>query len=123
MTKSELFKAAHKMAKVNKATFGGDYVIYLSHALKQIATLIKSMSKESLFKAMNVVIKSRNGVDLITTAKKVQCTKGLQEFTHHYKLEKARRNLKEGQFFGKEFTKNGMICAWVRCTKINQIAY
>ncbi len=123
MTNAELFKAAHKMAKINKATFGGDYVVYFSHALKQITIAIKSLSKESLFKAMNIVIRNRGGDDLITGPKKVQRTHGLKEFSHAYKLEKARRDLEKGQAFGKEFTQNGMICAWVKSTKIEQIAY
>lgn len=123
MTKSQIFKAAHKLAKCNKAMFGGDYVVYLSLALKAIIKNSKRHSVEKICSSINKVIESRGGKDFITRAVKVSCTHGLKAFSHTYKLERARKQLPAGQFFGKVFEKNGEVCAWVRSTKVEQQAY
>ena len=67
MTKSQIFKAAHKLAKCNKAAFGGDYVVYLSLALKSInKTRGLGHSVERICSSINKVITKRGGSDLIT---------------------------------------------------------
>lgn len=123
MNKSELFKAAHKLAKVYKKQLGGDYVAYLSYSLKAIIKSAKRNSKESLFEALNKVIIKRGGDDLITYPKKVLCSHGLKEFSHKYKLDNYKRELQKGRFLGEAFVKNGMFCAWERSYKIEQVAY
>ena len=125
MTKSQIFKSAHKLAKAFQVECGGDYIVYLSLAIKAIyANLKKGRSPEDCFAAMNRRIKKVScDLPLITREVKVRCTHGLREFDAHYKLEKARKELEDGQFFGKEFTKGRMICAYVTSFKVEQVAY
>lgn len=125
MTKSELFKAAHKLAKAYQVKFGGDYVVYLSVSLKKIITAAKTRaSKEVLFSAINKVIsKVSSDLPVITRTVKQSFTHGLKEFKAAYELEKAKKTLEAGQFFGKAFKQNGLVCAWVRSEKMVQEAY
>ena len=125
MNNSIKFKAAHKMAKANKLALGGDYVVYVSLALKAINTLVKKgYSEDKIFAAMNTKIKSISSeLPLITKTVKISATHGLKEFSHYYKLESAKKNLEQGQFFGESFVKNGMVCAWVRSYVSREYAY
>ena len=66
MTKSQFFKAAHKLAKAYQASMGGDYVVYLSLALKNMVAASKVYSDEKVFAAMNKAIKKHGGTTLRT---------------------------------------------------------
>ncbi len=85
MTKSELFKAAHKLAKAYQLKMGGDYAVYLSVALKNLNGAIKEgFQDEMLFKAMNFKIKEvSNKLALISrTVKKTFYTRQKRIFTY-----------------------------------------
>ncbi|WP_350545860.1 hypothetical protein [Pseudoalteromonas sp. 5-MNA-CIBAN-0065] len=125
MTKSEIFKAAHKLAKAYQLENGGDYIVYLSMSLKNIIkSLTSNAADEVLFAAMNRrIAKVSSSLALNTRAVKKSYTHGLQEFKATYELEKAKRNLSNGKFFGKAFTKGGLVCAWVRSVEMVQEAY
>lgn len=125
MTKSELFKAAHKIAKAYKNNLGGDYAVYLSFALKQTIKAKKALKDtEQVFKAVNLGIKKHNGTDFMMQERTVTASHGQLSFSHHYKLEKARAQLEKGQYLGKVFTdKKGNVCANVYSKEIELIAY
>ncbi len=125
MTKSEMFKAAHKLAKAYKVQMGGDYVIYLSFSLKALTKGIKAGLKDAdIFGRINARIrKASRELKLITRQVKNNMTHGLKEFTATYKLEAAKKQLEKGHFFGEVFTKNKMICAWERSITFTQEAY
>ncbi len=125
MTKSELFKAAHKLAKAYQVKMGGDYAVYLSVALKNLNKGIKAGFKDAdLFKAMNAKIAAVSSkLALITRKVKQNLTHGRKEFDAEYKLETAKAKLEKGHFFGKTFTSNGMVCAWERSVKFVEEAY
>lgn len=125
MTKSEIFKAAHKLAKAYQLENGGDYIIYLSMSLKNIIkSLTSGAADELLFGAMNKrIARVSSSLALNTRAVKKSCTHGLQEFKATYELEKAKSKLEAGKFFGKAFKKGGLVCAWVRSVEITQEAY
>lgn len=126
MTKSEMFKAAHKLAKAYKAQVNtGDYSVYLSLALKNLnAAVKKGFADEAIFKAMNgKIAKVSDKLALITKQVKQSLTHGLKSFASQYELKAAKSELEEGQFFGKAFNKNGMINAWVRSVVIVNEAY
>ncbi len=65
MTQSEIFKAAHKNAKLAKAKFGGDYVVYLSFYMKKGNSLgsvrnertFNFTAKSVKYGSLNVVVK------------------------------------------------------------------
>lgn len=125
MTKSEIFKAAHKLAKAYKMQCGGDYVVYLSIALKNLNNAVKKgFEDKDIFKAMNAKItKVSSELELITHKVKVSLTHGRKEFAKMHQLENAKRDLEAGHFFGKTFESNGMICAWERSTVTVNEAY
>ena len=41
MTKSEIFKAAHKLAKAHQKLMSGDYVVYLARAIRNVYRALK----------------------------------------------------------------------------------
>ncbi len=125
MTNSEIFKAAHALAKAYQAKFKGDYVVYLSYAMKLVAGYNKECSNdETLFKAINnALVKQYNSNPVFFYEKKSRCTHGLLEFRKSYQLDKAAKGLEAGQSLGKRFTKNGMICAWVQSFEVKKVAY
>ena len=120
MNNSDIFKAAHAVAKAYQAEFGGHYSVYFQYALKSTHRAKKDgISKEKLFAGANKRIKAaqaKSGVALKLLTKKV-VTKGqygLQEFSHRYKLDKAESELPVSSFFGKKFVnKEGQHCAWL----------
>ncbi len=125
MTKSELFKAAHKLAKAYKAVAKtGDYIVYFSVALKKLTEAAKARSNETIFKAVNKQVRNAGLECFITYTKKINATHGLREFKKAWMLEKAAKELNKGEFFGQTFVnKSGMICAWVREIRYEQEAY
>lgn len=125
MTKSELFKAAHKLAKAYKAQSNnsGDYIAYLSLALKNISAALINQTKERIFKRVNKTISNANLNCFITYTEKGHATHGQRTFSAMYELEKARKQLKDGQFFGKAFRVGKEIKAWVRSVTYSQVAY
>lgn len=124
MTKSEFFKAAHKMAKAYKQSLGGDYVVYLAYAMKTMVRLSSKWSKEKIFANMNSAIKKHGGSDLMMREVKENQTRGLKTFSHEYKLEKSRKDLAKGEFFGKVFVNAaGEYCAWVNAVVVKTVAY
>ena len=125
MTKSEMFKAAHKLAKAYKVQVGGDYMVCLSCSLKAVIKASKQGFKDAdMFKAINAKIsKVSKELALITHEVKNNLTHGLKEFAATYKLEAAKKQLDKGHFFGEVFTKNGMVCAWERSITFTQEAY
>lgn len=125
MTKSEMFKAAHKLAAAYKLDGNGDYIVCLSVALININKSVKAgYADEAIFKALNKrITKASDSLPLITKSVKIDATHGMMEFDATYQLEKARKNLETGKFFGKVFSKGKRVCAWVRSTRIEQQAY
>lgn len=127
MTKSELFKAAHKLAKAFKAISGGygDYIVYLQRALKSIIAASKaSNAKDSIiFKMINNTVRTAELCCFITHSVKKHATHGQKVFDSMYKLEKARKELKIGQFFGQVSKSNGQVKAWVKSATTEQVAY
>ena len=125
MTNSNIFKAAHKLAKAYKMQMSGDYAVYFQLALKNLNAAKKAgFKKDDLFKAMNAKIKAvSTDLALITHEVKRGLTHGLKTFNNQHKLNAAKNDLKNGQFFGKSFVKNGMINVWVRSVSFVQEAY
>ena len=125
MTKSEMFKAAHKLAAAYKLDGNGDYVICFLSALINIRKSVKDgYADEVIFKALNKrIAKASDSLPLITKPVKIDATHGLMEFDAAYQLEKARKNLDAGKSFGKVFRKGSKVCAWVCSERIEHQAY
>lgn len=121
MTNSEIFKAAHKLAKALKNELGGDYIVYFAYSLKGVIKMSKKLNKEVAFKKVNELVKRFNGTELLTFSKKISATHGLKEFDKEYQMNNFK--LESGQFFGEVFYKNGKTCAYVRSFITEQIAY
>ena len=123
MTKSELFKAAHKLAKAWYANLGGDYIVYFAKALKGTIAFSKKAAKEVVFKHMNKIIKEQGGESLIMYTTKVKCTHGQHKFSHEYKMNNEARKLEKGHYFGKSWVSGGVIKVWEHSTRNEQRAY
>ena len=123
MTKSEILKAAHALAKGAQKKMGGDYAVYLSLYMSKVFADSKKIAKEAIFSAVNRATAKFgfNPVFLKRTEQKQ--THGLIECERGYQLDKEEKNLKSGRFLGKRFTKNGNVCAWVRSVKTVLVAY
>lgn len=121
MTKSEVFKASHKLAKAWHKKLGGDYVVYFAKALKGTLAASKNLTDDCLFNAMNKIISKFGGDRFITKSVKSNCTHGLVEVKFEHQLNSYK--LEKGQFFGKAFSRDGKVCAWVRSISYVQEAY
>ncbi len=124
MTKSELFKAAHAIAKAYKKESGcGDYAAYFSFALKKVAYGVSKIGKEKMFKKINQAV-VRAGSDYFVTYKFKQNTMhGQLSFKKQYMLDKAEKQLEKGQFLGKRYYSNGEWKANVRSIQYVDVAY
>lgn len=55
MTKSEIFKAAHALAKIALVKMGGDYAAYFSHYLKVVTAAAKNNMKKMVHIFVNAI--------------------------------------------------------------------
>ena len=119
LTKQEIMQASHKLAKAFKvkANNTGDYVVYLSFAMKFIINQAnKGVPSITVKAGVNKVLAKYKLNCFFTKTVKVSSTHGLIKVTHEYKLNKVE--LEKGQYLGKRFVKNNMWCAWVRSEKL-----
>lgn len=128
MTKSEIFKAAHKLAKVYFARKCGHYSICLMFALKRVIADSKKIGtnialKEKMFAGINNALRSVGLDCFFTKTITKHASMGVVEFTSIHELNKAAKKLESDQYFGKSWTEGGMKKAWLRSTKTIQVAF
>ncbi|MGX9458521.1 hypothetical protein ACWU37_16465 [Photobacterium damselae subsp. damselae] len=128
MTKSEIFKAAHKLAKAYKVSANncGDYVVYLSLALKNVIRAVKKHGMVEAFRRLNAAIKGYGkGADLALVTFTRETIAHVDTICEEKRgaFFKALKNLKTGQSTGKTFERNGNLCAYVYETRNVEVAY
>lgn len=123
MTKSNIFKAAHKLAKAWHAKCGGDYVVYFAKALSGTLQLDKKASEDRICQTINKLIKENGGSGLITYTVSVKVSHGQHKFSHEHKMNTAARNLAKGHYFGKSWVSNGVFKVWEHSTRKEEREY
>ena len=110
MTKSEIFIAAHKMAKAYKKKAGGfgDYIVYLQHALKNIIKKSKLSSAAVILKKLNVYLSSHGIEGVIRCIKNKSVRAGTINADKRYKIKAPK-----GKTIGKIFKSDNGFIAYV----------